>query len=414
MNIYCADYIQDLCRNEIEQLSNKDYLSKKKLSWVTADNGIVVPPMNISRLNTKSRNPERTLCGAGGVLDHTGKYIEMSSQPAYGAYTRVSGTYSIKENEILYSSETVMYMNFYIHHWGHYLIDVINRLWFAVEIDSSIKIVYTCYRGKTDRIQGNYLELLKLMGIDDNRLVLVNEPTRFQRVIIPERSIYPGKYYSAEYEMLFDKIAKKVPLSEEIPKKIYCSRSRLGTNKEKGEFLIETILNKNGYQSVYMEALPLIKQIQIMNSAERIVMLSGSLAHNLLFARSKQFAYIINKTYRLNLHQFLINQISKDSVLMIDAYCSPLKILYGYGPFIIKTTPEFLRFCDDHDIAYDMCDTQNYTSFMEMLMYYAKWIWIYKKHLLMRIPICETEVSELEKTNQEVHQYYLNRFVNRK
>ncbi len=406
MNSFHSSYTQELCRDEVSFFSNKDYLVKKELSWEVVDNGVVIPPLNISRIDNRTKNPEGTLIGAGGVVDRKGRYIKLSSQPAYGVHNRVSGMYKIDNEDIVESDETVMYMNFYIHQWGHYLIDVINRLWYAINIDKSIKIVYTCYRGKHDRIDGNYLELLRLLGIDEKRLIMINQPTRFKKVIIPEWSLYPGKYYTLEYVNMIEKIVEKVPHSSTGIKKVYCSRSKLNSNKEKGEDVIERILNKNGFVSVHMEALSLVEQIQLLNSVESIAMFSGSLAHNLLFIRKNCQAFIINKTYRLNIHQFIINQISEASAIFIDAYCSPLKVLYGYGPFLIKTTPEFLRFCDEYGIKYDKNDNNDMISKKELLLYYCRWIWIYKKFLIVNKPIIETQNAKLEKSGKEVRKYF--------
>ena len=60
--------------------------------------------------------------------------------------------------------------------------------------DINTKIVYTCFKDENCTIDGNYLELLELLGIQRDRMICVNAPTRFRKVIIPESAIYPGSY----------------------------------------------------------------------------------------------------------------------------------------------------------------------------------------------------------------------------
>ncbi|MBZ4265893.1 glycosyltransferase family 61 protein, partial [Streptococcus pneumoniae] len=87
------------------------------------------------------------------------------------------------------------------------------------------------------------------------RLILINRPTQFSEIIIPESSILPGEYYTKEYKMLFNSLVANVKLDNNLEsKKIYCSRARLdlAKGKEFGENGIEKVFLKNGYTPVYM------------------------------------------------------------------------------------------------------------------------------------------------------------------
>ncbi|MGC4441231.1 glycosyltransferase family 61 protein, partial [Streptococcus suis] len=70
--------------------------------------------------------------------------------------------------------------------------------------------------------------------------------------------------------------------------------------------------------------MSLTEQIRVLNTSSTIVMTSGSLAHNLLFMKDKKDVIILNKTYRVNLHQFLINEMTEARVRFVDIYISPL------------------------------------------------------------------------------------------
>lgn len=402
MNKYIDRYISDMNREFYYNLCNKKYIKSKKLTALTVSNGIVVPPKNPRYYKGETEG----LFGTGGVVDDKYNYVTISAQLAKNMNARISSIEKFDEKyDIVH--EKVIYMNFFIKQWGHYLIDVIGRLWYALK-NIDIKIVYTCYQGEINKIEGNYLELLELMGIDKNRIILINKPTKFDEVIVPEMSIYPGDYYTKEYVEMFDIIVKNADIGEiEKNKKVYCSRMNFGKNnkKEFGEDIIEKNLLDNNFVPVYMEKLTLKEQIQLINNSEIIIMTCGSLSHNLLFSRNKNSIYIFNKTYRLNLHQFLVNEISGGEACFIDAYVSPLPILYGYGPFIIRYTKEFANFMADNDFE-ATCKISNVPILLR-IKYYFIYLISYRKFIFGFKKIQESSSGEYELSFKKIRQNYI-------
>lgn len=365
-------YVDSIVKENYMKYTRKEYLNSENLKVEKYSDGIILPV-------NKYYNPYKTLCGSGGVLDKNGIYIDISSQNAENMSKRVYGKYKYKNVEK--SDEKVIYLNHFIHHWGHYLIDVIGRLWYVLKNDiSEYKIAYTCRLGKEDEIRGNYLELLELLGIKKEQLIMVNKVTQFKEVIVPESSIYPGKFYYKEYVEIFDEIVKNANVSDCVPdKKIYCSRKLLkaATNKEIGENKLEDIYNENGYESAYFEKLSVKEQIRLINSSREIVAVSGTLLHNLVFAKNPVKVTILNKTYKLNLHQFMINELSDADVSFVDINISPMPILYGFGPFIMKITNNFISYCQDNNIKINGI-SNNSLKMKEIIWFYYKYIISYR------------------------------------
>lgn len=400
MNKSIGDYLQELTKNEIICLSNKDYCKKKELKTIKVKRGCVVPPQK--EVKEDFRNRLVTPWLHAGVLDANNEYVELSSQKAYGMRDRVDGPCTLVDDEIPYIDEEVIYMNVFIRQWGHFLIDVIGRLWYVINNDVDLRIVYTCM-DENDELSGNYIQLLNLIGISTDRMICIKKPTRFRSVIVPESSIFPGLYYTEEWKTIFDTVVNNVKIDTFGENDIFCSRRLLKKSNEEGEEQIEYIFNENGYESVYLEKMTVADQIRVLNSARRIVMINGSLAHNLLFVKNNASVSIINKTYRLNLHQFLINEVASADVTYIDAYCSPMPILYGSGPFIIQISEEFLKFCRDNSIRYnDQLIGKRTISFF----YYIKWAWIYRRFIIKGVPIKETTMKDYEKQFKEIRKYY--------
>lgn len=403
MNIIEVNYLEDLSKKDVVDLSQKHFLNSKELRVEEVAQGIILPPQKLMTEMLNKLGSNGPIFGKGGVTDSIGNYKKISAQDAYGMRARVKGAYSIKNREIPFIDEEVIYMNFYIHQWGHFLLDVVGRLWYALA-NTNLKIVYTCYEGENDKISGNYLEFLKLLGIDEGRLILINQVTKFSKVIIPESSIFPGAYYTQEYKNIFNLVVENSGCHFNGNHRIYCSRSKLQNAKWKefGEDNIESIFTSNGFEPVYMEQHSLSEQINILNSSKEIVLTSGSLAHNLLFLKKKVKVTILNKTYRVNLHQFLINDMSDGMITFVDMYVSPMPILYGLGPFMVTTTKPLKNFLKDNELK--LYGDLNLSK-LDYFRYYLKWLKLYKAYIF-RINSIKEGNNKFEKDFYTIRKYF--------
>lgn len=176
------------------------------------------------------------ICG-GGVFDKNGKLIPISKINA----TTPVGNF---QEEFIFSDEIVVYCGGcrpYAPHWGHFLIDVVSRLWYVLSknVKSDVKYIIVGTEGKDYKLDGNFLEFLRLMGIED-KVQILKKATKFKRVIIPEKSydfdlsikkIHDFHYYSKEYLETFDYVVKKALDKQnnydikESHKKIYLIRN---------------------------------------------------------------------------------------------------------------------------------------------------------------------------------------------
>lgn len=388
------NYVDDLVKEKYEKFCNSNFLREKELKVDSVFEGYILPV-------NKYYNPNKSLCGTGGVVDSKYNYVESSAMLGYNMSNRLYGKYEFKKENIEYIDESVIYINFFIHHWGHFLIDVINRLWYILDKDvSNLKFAYIVRSNNDDIINNNYLELLELLGIKKENLYKINKVTKFREIIIPEASIYPGKYYTREYKKIFDRIVNNVELHDINPiKKVYCSRSQFqkSYDKEIGETKIEEIFNNNGFESIYMEKMTVREQIETINSSQVVVSISGTIPHNILFLRNPTKFIILNKTYKLNLHQFIINQIVDADVDFVDVNVSPLPVEYGRGPFIIKINKNIQSFFYDNNMTLNQIVSSK-LSLKEIIWYY----WRYLINNRLKI------VKDKDYTYKEIRNNYKN------
>lgn len=112
------NYLDDIVKENYEKFSNINYESNKELHSKKYMNAFILPVK-------KHYNPYHTLWGTGGVLNENKEYIEESAQLGHNMSNRLYGKYKFNEKSIIVSNEKVIYLNFFFHHWGHYLLDVI-------------------------------------------------------------------------------------------------------------------------------------------------------------------------------------------------------------------------------------------------------------------------------------------------
>ena len=289
--------------------------------------------------------------GRGGVVDSDGNYVALSGIPK-----RIQKAYPFENPE--YRDEKVVYCGYLIHHWGHFLIEGVTRLWYFMENDSTVdKYVFFLDENEEREIKGNYREFLELLKIWD-KLEIINKPTTYREVIVPELGIHVLNSFVPKLLRVFDTIAENVipDPSWETPEKIYFSRSQF-KKAQAFEFGFDTLDNffeKNGYTILFPEKLSLSRMIHYVRNAEVVATLSGSASHNTLFAASGQKVEIVERQIISDDDQSGINRMKKLNVTYIDANI-PLYPIDCVGPYIMGYTPELAHFAQDHGYAAPDC-----------------------------------------------------------
>lgn len=333
MDLCNYKYMDKLFLEEYKSMDSRDVYSQEKLRVEKIDNAIVLPYKVV----------DSSKCA--GVIKDTKSYVELSAFEALSPVDSWAGEY-VPEGEIEYIDEKVMYMGRYWKQWGHFIMDLVSRLWYAIEIDKNVKVVYD---GESD-ISGVYAEFMRLSGIDENRLIRISKPTRFSSVIVPECSYNPGIKYTNEFKRIFDKVVENATIENNfgnryLDKKIYFTRTGIKTPTpiELGEKDIEKQFADNGYQIISPEKHSLVEQIAMIRQAKEIACVAGTLPHNMIFAKDGAKLTIIRKTNKPNYRQTDVNYIRKLKVTQVDAHISPMAV-GASGPFILDINENFKAF----------------------------------------------------------------------
>lgn len=386
---YSFKYVNEIEKEDFEKLKTKEYHSCKKLGVDVLENGIVLP----------FKKQEDT--AYGGVLRQDRTYSEYSRDSDITA--KDFSKYPIDWDNIPYSEDTVLYLGLYKEQWGHFITSVVSRLWYLVEhLDENIKIVYSTgdYSFSADEIKGNYLKFFELLHISSEQLIEVKEPRRFKKVIVPEISHVPEKYYTDEFKGMYDYIRNSVQLDRPVYKKVYftrCGNSILDEH-DFGEKALKDIFEKNGFQVIEPSGYSVKEQIWIIKNADTIATVSGSLTHNLLFAKDDVELIVLNRQgYPMltHLYQGAINEMRNANVTHIEASLRLLPV-NGAGPNIFYISDELLEFLKDSSYSYIPVRKKGsvFRKYLVLVWYFFRWLDIHNKRNPMRLQRLEGQMDD--------------------
>lgn len=281
--------------------------------------------------------------GKGGVVNENGQYVPLSA-----TYNFVNGQYDFEN--ATYQDKKVVYCGYMVNHWGHFLVDAVNRLWYFLEADNSVdNYIFIVNENEERELKGNYKEFLVLLKIWD-KIEFVNKPTTYREVIVPESGYQRGICYTPKYLSIFDTIAANAPIDPAwVPhQKIYLSRSMLPRAFE-FEFGFDTsdhYFDKNGYTVMYPEKVPLAEMIFYIRNAQVVATVSGSTPHNIFFAQQGKKIEILERCAYIDDWQVYVNRMKELQVTYIDGHFSIYSVSM-LGPFIMGYTDEMKQFTAD-------------------------------------------------------------------
>lgn len=374
MGNYIGLYVNKDKIKEYKDNEKRDYLRKKPLTVKKVDKGIILP----------AKGDPSVSWALGGVLDEHGEFVKEShtrNEHVFG------GKYEYNQQTLEFVDETVVFMGPFICHWGHFICDQISRLWYILPDIKKYRVAYCGWNWGNEQtsLWGNFLEFMHLLGLSDDQLLDIKQPTQFQAVIIPEFSYIQGDYYTEEFKDIYRRITSNVNITDaEKYSHIYFTRRRFSEaiRKERGEAEIEALFEANGYKILAPEQLTLSQQIYYMNNCEYMAAISGSITHNLLFAKEGQKVIVLNKMELMNGYQLVIDNIMDVNLTYIDVYRKIFPVCFGLGPFLIGINKNLKEYAKNSQMIIPVNLKYNFvTRIKNVVWYFYKFIRTYiNKH----------------------------------
>lgn len=158
-------------------------------------------------------------------------------------------------------------------HFGHFLLEGLSRLWLLDSLDCS-DLHFVVYEPELVRWQ---LDLLAAAGVPEHRIVCVERPTRFERLIVPSRAYNLHRSSSGAQDRLWQRIGESLDEGGDHGGRVYLSRSEFRKRRAlRRETEIERVFADRGFSIVHTQKLPVARQVALARGAEHIAGSAGS------------------------------------------------------------------------------------------------------------------------------------------
>lgn len=272
-HIYVPEKYKDIVTLSIR----KSYFSDRKLDVREIERGVFLPRKYIKDLTY------------GGVCDENFNFVaghqllkqrcDMDDDDRH-----ITGSYEVSPEEMTYIDETVLYAGTLIEHPGHLIVECFaDRLWWLVENpDSDIKVAVETIWGNSVwsmRYNSFVAEFLDAFGISNERIIIIEKPTKFKKIIVPDQSAVP-LYYCFPYEFTSEYIKPFQHIKNQLTpgkyKKIYLTKKKLYKKTVIGEEYFIDFFVKKGFKVIHPEDYTIKEKAELMYGADEIVTLDGT------------------------------------------------------------------------------------------------------------------------------------------
>lgn len=226
-------------------------------------------------------------------------------------------------------------------------------------------LVYIKWGNEKLENQQNFKRLLEILNINVNNFQEITQPTQFDKIILPDESLYLDGYrkFTIEYRETINRIRdfavkNRMPTSS---KKIYYFHG----SRQFGEERLAEYFKSKGYEIVRPEKLTLDEQLNLLINCENFASTVGSTSHNLIFLPNGAEVILIPRGsgYIGNPYQRTLNQIYPMNINYVD---SSLSIFYKRnGPFCYIVSEHLKRFFGDKFDGYDEEDFKTFLQYVK-------------------------------------------------
>lgn len=320
----------------------QSYHRTQELTVQEVKQGILLPP---------DKWNEKTGEFCGGVCDAQGRFmtgLQRTKPPGAGWYG-MNAAYEVNPADLVYDDECVIFGGVLIHHFGHFILECLGRLWFVLE---NRQLSYRIAFLTEGDVCSWFFAFFELLDIPKEKILLVEKPTRFRQIIVPEEAVHSWHYYTDKYLLPYQYLrenADRVYRGDTAPN-IFLTRGKLAETATvciNEEYFVQFFQQK-GYVPVELEELPLAQQIYTISHARKIAAIMGSLTHWALFCQPDTEFLMLTRTGTDTLmSQCMVNEASGVDWCIVDVSMNFLHTARSYGVCLLGPTVYWQEFVAD-------------------------------------------------------------------
>jgi len=292
------------------KIQEPDGLPKKLPSF---PNESAYPDLTISRM-------ANVLCIPGGVAISQDRSIIAETFTCYWdrrfhhALIRSPKGYKFKEapNAAKALSGRYLYLDFqHISHYGHFIADVLPRLWaysYARDYLNIVDLKILLTRKSEPFIH----ELLKFFGFTKDDIYEIDHPVMVEDLFVATKALQLQDYVAPVLQETWRTIGFRATTSLIGAKRVYLSRARHPQRMLLNESDVEQLFRAEGFEIVYPEELSVSEQINTIIRSEIVAGTSGSNLFTLAFQQKLKSIFIITSPALIHI---------TDSLLQVGRQC---------------------------------------------------------------------------------------------
>lgn len=258
---------------------------------------------------------------SGGIVDAEGRPVRAALLRRKGG-KRVGGLAEpIALTPVRELDEEVVYLGWIFNHYGRVLLETLARVWYLSQVDPSVRVVVTAANASWVGREGWLTHVLAAFGIPPERLLVLDQATRFRRAIVPESLFEQGHAAHETMVRPFRDVAEWI-VGDATPSSppVYLSRRLLSSRSRPivGEEELEDVLRENGFLIAHPETMTFDEQIRLVNAHADIFSSVGSAAHTILFALRRPRLHLLANGIDVPANFFLCSALAEAPTTFVD------------------------------------------------------------------------------------------------
>lgn len=283
----------------------------------------------------------------GGVVSPDGEFIaghRQTNEPLSPGARDVIEAYPLDSPPLRVHETVVFGGGRDARHYGHFLIEMLSRLWWVTQNRSALRVAFTTHGLRPDYPA---LELIVRCGIPQDRIILVEEPMQFDSVIVPDQAMYlrSGLIDHTPMRHVFETIRSSVEHASELPDKVFFSNSAYNRKAYWGLSFLDDFHSARGFTVVHPETLSVSDQIALLSHASEFSAPEGTLAHQVaLCPDGVQFSMITRAHAPGPVVQWGLNEMRSAKSRIVDCSIDLMPTSHFLGTHLFAQTTHFCEF----------------------------------------------------------------------
>ena len=372
------------CRREgmWKKKLDRVHIGHDPLEVISVRKGVVLP-VRLRRMHTRTGKVLLDGVFEGGVARSNYTFVAGSLRNSKQRETNYSccGAYRPK-GKPAYRDETVVFGGVLYGHYGHTLLEGLSRMWwYAQNQDTTLKLVFVGMPGEDLSVAK---ELLGLAGLEQSRYEIIDEPTRFGEILVPQEALHSLEGWASEsWFDFFDLLRQRCEERSEVQtySSVYFTRTHLPAQDGVGEEYFEDYYRSQGYEVIAPEQYSLQDQIKLYASAKRVACTLGTLSHAMLFARPGTELTCLSRCATTVMPQLIINEAKHFDWYIFDAFRNVLPTEQaGHGAYLYAPTQYFYEYLSARGLPAMTSAEEDEERFEALLPSYLRlWLEVYSQ-----------------------------------